>query len=77
MYVIFDRDDRYTFGDTLNEAIDDWKDVYDETPDYRSVTVVQGTEKKFKIDLVDANPPKPVQAAKKPVANKATVSKSK
>lgn len=60
---------------TLEQAINMWEDGGDKI-DYKSVTVVQGTEKKFKIDIVDAKP----EAAPKPVtkpAVKKTVSKSK
>lgn len=74
--IIDDQEDRWSTGITLDEAIDDFYDNYEVYPNFKNVAVIQGTKKKFKIDLVDANP----KAAPKPVtkpAVKKTVSKSK
>lgn len=77
MYVIFDKDycEFVAYGETLEQAIAMWEDGGSPI-NHKCVTVVHGIEKKFKIDLVDANPKAAPKPATKPAVKK-TVSKSK
>lgn len=77
MYVIFDKDyhEFVAYGETLEQSVAMWEDGGSPI-DYKKVTVVQGTEKKFKIDLVDANTKAAPKQVTKPAVKK-TVSKSK
>lgn len=53
MFVLFDDDNCFSSGDTLDDALVEWSDAYGPPIDVTKVRIVQGVEKKATITLID------------------------